>query len=187
MKNIFLISVVSVLFFSCVNDPEEVYHSGKKIQYKIVNFYSVEGVSVDLNNDGVKNSDIMLETDYYFDKYSGHYSDLEEIRGINTTKKGKVTETRDRNFQFVLPKQYFNPHADQSFTEFTFERSSYMIHMDTDKNGIYQSIYIDDENSVLQFEKISETQYEAIIEKKYYDFATASYVKHKYKVVFEKM
>jgi len=187
MKNIFLISVVSVLFFSCVNDPEEVYHSGKKIQYKIVGFYSVEDISVDLNNDGIKNNDIMLETDYYFDNYSGYYPDLEEIRGINTTKKGKVRETGYRNFQFILPKQYFNPHADQPFTELSFERSSYTIHMDMNKNGIYESIYIDDENSVLQFEKTSETQYEAIIEKKYYDFTFASYVKHKYKVVFEKM
>jgi len=187
MKNIFLISLISILCFSCVKDPEETYNSSKKNQYKIVNFYSVDDISVDLNYDGIKNSDIMLEVDYYFDNFRSF--DLEEIISMRRTGRKKSWETGERFFHFILPKQYFYPDTYPPFikTDFIFEESYYNIELDMDKDNFYKSIYIDDENSVLQFEKTSETQYEAIIEKKYYDFATTSYVKHKYKVVFEKM
>jgi len=187
MKNIFLISLFLVLSFSCVKDPEVEYGYGKKIHYKIVDFYSIEGISVDLNFDGIKNSDIMLEVDYYFDNTRSF--DLEEIRSMRRTDSGKSWETGERFFRLVLPKQYFYPDTYPPFikTDFIFTESYYHIDLDKDKDNFYKSIYIDDENSVLQFEKTSEMHYEAIIEKKYYDFATSSYTKHKYKVTFEKM
>jgi len=185
MKNLFLISAFFILF-SCISDDNMRTASSKKIQYRIIDFYSLDNISVDLNNDGIKNIDIMLEVDYYFDN-NFYYHDLEEIRGMNTTKKGKVTETGERFFDVVLPIQYFYPNNINPFSSFSFERSVYIIHLNMDKDNIYQSIYIDDENSVLQFEKTSETQYEAIIEKKYYDFATSSNTRNWYKIVYEKM
>jgi len=115
----------------------------KKNQYKIIAFYSEEDKSVDLNNDGIKNSDIMLEMNYYFDNYS-LYDDLEEIRSMRRAEGGKTWETGESFFSFVLPIQYFPPYQEMPPTSFySFERGvAHMIHLDIDKDRINQSIYI---------------------------------------------
>jgi len=190
MKNIFLISLVSFLLFSCYSDDSETPIRYKEsTYYKMINFdlieedyyfyYSNRGKAkpIDLNNDGISNTNILLELDHYFSE--PRTSDLE-------IKKEKGKKTDEAFASFYLPKQNFILDDDIPPPIIVqFEKHGFPLIFK--ENELIENYYVGREDIVIKFEKKSDTQYELILEKEFYDFVTSSNTRNWYKIVYEKM
>lgn len=159
-----------VTLASCEMDPELEGGIKEDAFFRIVEFNSSDG-AVDLNNDAVLNSDMLLELPGY---YNATY-DLE----IKTDKNSSL-------LSFYLPKQnifYDYPCCPGGFVEFS--RNGFTISRGRDQASIFNSV-IDDETTVNSFIKSDEDTYILTMEKEYFDFNTNVWVTRTFEVKYRR-
>ena len=153
------------VFYSCSREEDDFINNTialKDSYYKMTSFTSTESL-VDINNDGIINSDVFLEL--------SHYSTVYDLN-----KKVKKKQTL---FSFYIPHQYIFPDG-----LVDFERNGFTILLDNDVHSV-ENILIDNENEVKYFSKISETKYKLILAKKYYDFRSSQYTYNEFEINYE--
>jgi len=177
------------LAFACSGDDSETAIRYKEsTYYKMINFDLIEedyyfyhnnrgkAKPIDLNNDGISNTNILLELDHYFSEPRTY--DLE----INK-EKGK--KTYEAFASFYLPRQYFILDGDIP-PPITVQFEKHGFPLIFKENELIENYYVGREDIVIKFEKKSDTQYELILEKEFYDFATSSNTRNWYKIIYEK-
>jgi len=165
MKLTLKLTALLLLFYSCSDkedDFENDYVTLKDSYYKMTSFISTQSI-IDINNDGIINSDVFLELSHYSTVY-----------GLNKKVKKKQTL-----FSFYIPHQYIFPDG-----LVDFERNGFTILLDNDVHFV-ENILIDNENEVKYFSKISETKYRLILAKKYYDFRSSQYTYNEFEINYE--
>ena len=159
-----------ILFYSCSREYDDDFEN-KDFYYKITSFTSTQSL-IDINNDGVINSNILLETT----NYSSYPYDLEI----------KIKKSNDF-ISFYLPFQnimYDLNCCPNGFVEFS--RNGFVIRLGKE-NHLIENLIIDNENEVKHFSKISETKYKLILIKSYYDFNTSQIINNEFEVIYEKV
>ncbi len=169
MKLILKTTFFLILFYSCSNEYDEENIQLKQKLYKITSFTSTQSL-IDINNDGVINSNILLETT----NYSSYPYDLE------------IQIKRNNDFiSFYLPFQnitYDLNCCPNGFVEFS--RNGFVVKLDKE-NHLIENLIIDNENEIKYFDKISETRYRLIVIKKYYDFSTSQDINNEFEIIYD--
>ncbi len=154
MKKFIFALLCIVIFSSCENDSEIVGGIKKDAYFRITEFIIPEN-SIDLNNDSIINSNMLLEFSNYFD----NTYDLQ----IQTDKNSSL-------LTFYLPKQntFFGYLCcPNGYVEFS--KSGFTISMNRTQTKL-ENQTIDNENKIILFSKLNDSSYKLILEKKYFDF-----------------
>lgn len=160
----YLLFLISIFFISCSNDDEDIDISRDKY-FKIVSF-KTNGTQLDLNNDNLSNSNILLE----LTNYSAYPYDLEIKRLSDNSEL----------FSFYLPKQ----NIINNFVEFYRGGGFTFLQEEED---IVNNIEIDDENFITELVKSSASNYKLTLQKKYYDFSTKTMETIEFEIIFEQI
>ncbi len=169
MKKLIKTTFLLILFYSCSNEYVDDNIPLEQKFYKIVSFTSTQGL-IDINNDGVINSNILLETT----NYSSYPYDLQ------------IMIKRSKDYvSFYLPFQnivYDFNCCPSGYVEFT--RNGSILELEKE-NHLIENLIIDDENEIKYFGKISETRYKLILIKTYYNFNISQNINSEFEIIYE--
>ena len=163
MKSIIKIIFITGLIISCSKERSEIVGiTLEDYQYKITSFTSQN--SIDINNDGIANTDMLLElSDYFLPSY--------DLRIL--VKRELVL------YDFFLPFQNIDYSDYVQFTKF-----GYSI-ITEEKFDLIENYDLNNETKVISFEKISELEYKLTLEKKYFDFNLNQDVNCRFNITYE--
>ena len=167
-KKIFICSSL-ILLCSCENDSKIVGGIKDDNYFKISEFNISEN-SIDLNNDNVQNSNMLLEIPNYFN---------------NTYDLQIKTDNQSVLICFYIPKQNISFDymcCPNGYVEFS--KNGFTISTDVNQN-IIENIEIDNETKIISLLKLNENSYKLFLEKKYFDFSTNQFVTKTYEIKYE--
>lgn len=169
MKKIFSFLLCCTILLSCEKDVEVEGGFKKDTFFKIIEFKISEN-SIDINNDNISNSNMLLEFLNYFD----NTFDLQIQKNNNSSL-----------ISFYIPKQnvFFDyvccPSGYVEFSKYGFtinqEKNQVVIENEIIENGI----------NIISFSKLSNSSYQLILEKKYYDFSLNAESSNIYEIKYE--
>lgn len=164
MKNYFKYLTLLLLFFSCSEEEVKTYTVLEEEYYKTQTFVSTNK-SIDINNDGAVNTNILHE----LTNYSTYPYDL-EVQLSN----------QDVLFSFYLPTQYIDFECCPSGSV-EFARGGFMLSLDN-KTDIVENLEIGNGVEVKYFGKTSEQNYKLILTLNYYDFSVSGYITTEFEI-----
>jgi len=152
LQHLFLI-VTIVSIFGCSEDESSTTYEYN--YYRVLSFETAANSKIDLNNDGVSNSNILNE----LTNYSTYPYDL-VMKSLNNQKL----------YSFYLPNQniqYDLNSCPSGFVEFA--RNGFIITLDNDIFST-ENMEIDSDNYLIYFTEQNNNQMKIILRKKYFDF-----------------
>ena len=156
MKKIFLMFLFFASLTSCVKDSEIVGGLKEDTYFKITVF-KISGNPIDLNNDSIPNSNMLLEFSNYF----------------NNTYDLQIKKSKDSSslISFYIPKQnifFDSVCCPNGYVEFS--KSGFTINQEKNQT-ILENQVIDNNNKIISFSKFDNNTYKLVLEKRYYNFS----------------
>ena len=156
MKNIKLILII-LLIISCKKNSNYNEIKNKQLLYHIQSFSTVDG-AIDINNDGITNTDILYElTNYSKPNY--------DLRIISNKEK--------TYYDMALPSQYIDSNGHTILVD--FESHKYSMSFKNEIN-LLENYKLDSVNKIIRLKKISQNKYNLILRKKLFDFNSSQIV-----------
>lgn len=169
MKKIVFTLLYIITLCSCENDAEIVGGTKKDYYFKITEFIISEN-SIDLNNDNVINSNMLLE-------FSNYFNDTYDLQ-IKANNNSSL-------LSFYLPKQniFFDYLCcPNGYVEFS--KNGFTINMNR-RQTILENQIIDNENKIILFSKLNDSSYKLILEKKYFDFNSNAFSAETFEIKYD--
>jgi len=168
LQYFFLILTIASMF-GCSDDESST--TNQDDYYRVLSFETTANSEIDLNNDGISNSNVLNE----LTNYSIYPFDL-EIKSLNNQKL----------YSFYLPNQniqYDLNCCPSGYVEFA--RNGFTITLDNDIFST-ENMEIDSDNYVINFTKQNNNQMKIVLRKKYFDFNDISFKNIEFEIIYEK-